>query len=709
MMATPPAPFPQYPQQYVPLPQGYYWPSPQLPAPHVPHQLLAPHAPLQLPAPSSIPPQQTGAGHVPSNLAGVYTMPTSSSLGRLDVVSGILSVDSNETFVLFDSGATFSFVSLDFVKRAKLSSQEISLSVRVSSPGGMPPKREVEFRIDLIPGTRPVSIAPYRLSRPFQEELRKQLDDLLSKKLIRRSVSPWRAPVLFTKNKDGSWRMCIDYRGLNAVTIKNKYPLPRIDELFDRLKEVSFLGHVINEKGITVDPSKVSAVVEWEIPSNVKEVRSFLGMAGYYRRFVNDFSIIAKPLSMLTHKNVKFEWTNDCEKDLNLRQRRWLELIKDYDLTIQYTPGKVNVVADALSQADIRVILESAIPKRVLEAQQHDRLLKGVKKCINEGRVGDFTLDNSGAIRFRGRLCVPQKARVKEDILREAHRSRYTVHPGENKIYQDLKKNYWWKRMKIDVAKYVASCGVCQRVKIEHKPSTGKLQSLNVPLWPWDDIAMDFVVGLPRTPKGKDAIWVVMDRLSKSRQKSYADIRRRDLEFQVGDQVLLRVSPTKGIVRFGTKGKLSPRYIGPFLIIARVGKLAYRLELPESMKGVHNVFHVSMLRKYLRDPEHHINLEPVTIEQDLTFEARPVKILEESDRVLRHRTLKYVKVFWNNQTEREVTWELKSQMQLKYPELFTPMLLQCCPASVSAWLFAVGAELSTIVAPVDRGMHGHRE
>ena len=138
-----------------------------------------------------------------------------------------------------------------------------------------------------------------------------------------------------------------------------------------------------------------------------------------------------------------------------------------------------------------------------------------MKKRISEGRVGDFTLDASGAIRFRGRLCVPQKAKLKDDILREAHRSPYTVHLGENKMYQDLKKSYWWKRMKVDVARFVASCGICQRVKAERKRPAGKLQSLEVPLWPWDDVTMDFVVGLPRTPKGKDSIWIVVDRLSK--------------------------------------------------------------------------------------------------------------------------------------------------------------------------------------------------
>ena len=150
---------------------------------------------------------------------------------------------------------------------------------------------------------------------------------------------------------------------------------------------------------------------------------------------------------------------------------------------------------------------------------------------------------------------------------------------------------------------------------------------------------------------------------AQSRQKSYADVKRRDLEFSVGDEVLLKVSPTKGVVRFGTRGKLSPRYIGA---------LAYRLQLPESMCGVHPVFHVSMLRKYLKDPEQKIEAEPVIIQQDLTMECHPVRILDFSVRVMRNRTIKYVKLLWTNQFEREGTWELEAQMHEKYPELFKP-------------------------------------
>jgi len=159
-----------------------------------------------------------------------------------------------------------------------------------------------------------------------------------------------------------------------------------------------------------------------------------------------------------------------------------------------------------VAEVETQLILSLAIPERVLEAQHQDRLLLDVRKYIHEGKVGDFTLDASGAVPFRDRLCVPQRSQVKEDILKEAHGTRYTVHPGENKMYQDLKNTYWWKRMKIDVAKYVASCGIYQRVKAEHKSPVGKLQSLEVPMWPWDDIAMDFVIGLPCSPRGRNTI-----------------------------------------------------------------------------------------------------------------------------------------------------------------------------------------------------------
>jgi hypothetical protein len=139
-------------------------------------------------------------------------------------------------------------------------------------------------------------------------------------------------------------------------------------------------------------------------------------------------------------------------------------------------------------------------------------------------------------------------------------------------------------------------------------------------------------------------------------------VSRRDLEFAVGNQVLLKVSPTKGIVRFGATRKLSPRYIGPFVIIARVGSLAYRLQLPNSMKGVHNVFHVSMLRKYLPNLEHKIDLRSIMMQQDLSLECHPVRILESSERIIRRRTIKYVRVLWTNQTKLEATWELEEQM-----------------------------------------------
>ena len=157
---------------------------------------------------------------------------------------------------------------------------------------------------------------------------------------------------------------------------------------------------------------------------------------------------------------------------------------------------------------------------------------------------------------------------------------------------------------------------------------------------------------------------------AQDRQKSWADIRRKDIEFQVGDHVFLKVSPTRGVVRFTKRGKLIPRYVGPFEILERIDKLAYRLALPPRLSGVHNVFHVSQLRRYVFDSDHVIPMDELDIREDLTFDEQPAEIIDRKDQVLRRRSIPYVKVRWPNQTEREALWMLEEKARSKYPILF---------------------------------------
>jgi hypothetical protein len=210
-------------------------------------------------------------------------------------------------------------------------------------------------------------------------------------------------------------------------------------------------------------------------------------------------------------------------------------LIKDYDLSIHYHLGKANVVAGALSRSRVpkvampliadldhmgvalcyvgttreetRMLIQSSLLERVCVAQQQDRLLQEARKRVGDGKPCEFTIDENDLVHFRSHLCVPQKSEVKMDILREAHKTPYTIHPGETKMYRDLKQKFWWKRMKVDVSKYVAACEVCQRVNAEHKRPTGLLKPLEIPEWKWEHIMMDFVVGLPRS-RGRDAIYM---------------------------------------------------------------------------------------------------------------------------------------------------------------------------------------------------------
>ena len=398
-------------------------------------------------------------------------------------------------------------------------------------------------------------------------------------------------------------------------------------------ESVQFLGHVLSAQGVAVDPSKIETVQDWKSPQTVFQIRSFLGLAGYYRCFIEGFSKIAKPMTELLKKDVKFDWTDLCEQsfqelkkrltsapvlvlpdinkgfqvfcdasrhglgcvlmqerrvvayasrqlkphelnyathdlelaavvhalkiwrhylignrievfsdhkslkylftqsDLNLRQRRWLELVKDYDLDVQYTPGKGNVVADALSQKsclrnmivlpteyylieefclfnlegvhpctlanlEIRPILQ----EQIMAAQKDCPSILGIKESIAKGKSACFSIDSEGILWFGKRLCVPNQKDLKELILKEAHQTAYSIHPGGTKMYQDLKKNFWWSHMKREIASFVSECDVCRRVKADHQLPAGLLQPIPIPEWKWDVINMDFITGLPRSP-----------------------------------------------------------------------------------------------------------------------------------------------------------------------------------------------------------------
>ena len=188
----------------------------------------------------------------------------------------------------------------------------------------------------------------------------------------------------------------------------------------------------------------------------------------------------------------------------------------------------------------------------------------------------------------------------------------------------------------------------------------------------WDQVVDSSSVGTDIVEEANQKIRVIRQRLqtAQSRQKSYADRRRRELEFEVSDFVFLKVSPMKGVHRFGLKGKLSPRYIGPFEVIERIGPVAYRLRLPESMSQVHDVFHVSTLRKCLSDPSQVTTVEAIPVQEDLTYEETPVQILDRKEKVLRNKSIPLVKVLWRGQKYEEATWEPEAQMRSRYPELF---------------------------------------
>ncbi|GKB94296.1 putative reverse transcriptase domain-containing protein, partial [Tanacetum coccineum] len=639
--------------------------------------------------------------------------------------------------------------------------------------------------VHLVPGATPIVKSPYRLAPSEMQELSRQLQELQDKGFIRPSHSPWGSPVLFVKKKDGSLRMCIDYRELNKLTIKNRYPLPRIDNLFDQLQgsryfskielrsgyhqlrvheddipktvfrtryghfeftimpfgltngpvvfmdlmnrvckpyldkfvivfiddiliysktkedhevhlglvlellrkemlyaklskcefwlqEVHFLGHVVNQNGIHVDPSKIEAVKNWKTPTTPSEIRSFLGLAD--------------------HKSIQHIFD---QKELNMRQRRWIKLFSDYECEIRYHPGKANVVADALSMN------ERLKPRRV----------RAMAVTIQAG--------------MRETIQAAQREALKQDniLMENLHGldSQMEKKEGADKMYYDLRDMYWWSGMKRDIATYVSKCLTCSKIIVDRPTksahflairedySTEKLAKIYI-----DEIVARHGVSVSiisdRDRRFTSHCWQTMqnalgtrlhmstayhpqtDRLSECTIQTLEDMLRACIfefggswdvhlplaEFSYNNSYhsSIRCAPfealygRKCVIHFGKKGKLAPRYVGPFEILERIGPVAYRLRLHEELSGVNDTFHVSNLKKCLVDASLHVPLEDIKVYKTLRFVEKPVEIMDGEVKSLKRSKIALVKVRWNSKRGPEFTWEREDYMKSKYHQLF---------------------------------------
>ncbi|GJW47382.1 putative reverse transcriptase domain-containing protein [Tanacetum coccineum] len=623
----------------------------------------------------------------------------------------------------------------------------------------------------------PVARAPYRLAPSEMKELAEQLQELTDKGFIRPSSSPWGAPVLFVKKKDGSFRMCIDYRELNKLTVKNRYPLPRIDDLFDQLQGssiyskidlrsgyhqlrvreedipktafrtryghyefqvmVQFLGHVIDYRGIHVDPAKIESIKDWASPKTPTEIRQFLGLAGYYRRFIEGFSKIAKTMTKLTQKGVKFDWGDKQEAAFQLLKQK---LCSAPILALPEGSEDFIAYCDASKKG-----LGAVLMQREKVISYASRQLK-----IHEKNYTTHDLE-LGAVVFA--------LKIWRHYLYGTKCTVFTDHKSLQHILDQKELNMRQRRWLELLSDY--DCEIRQvRTQVDHQVLLVHPRYLN---GKWDNISMDFVTKLPKSSQGYDTIWVIVDRLTKSaifmpmretdpldklarmylkevvtkhgipvsiicdrdprfssnfwkslqkalgtsldmstayhpenrrtkarepsklsricylyhasikaahlkhfnglkccslrvigkvgqvinslvpelvqestgedhpgsnkgfnprdRQKSYADLKRKPMEFQVGDKVMLKVSPWKGVIHLANGGI--------------------------------------------------VPLEGLQVDDKLHFVEEPVEVMDREVKQLRRSRVLIVKVRWNSRRGPEFTWEREDQFRKKYPHLFT--------------------------------------
>ncbi|GJW83387.1 putative reverse transcriptase domain-containing protein [Tanacetum coccineum] len=623
-----------------------------------------------------------------------------------NIVTGMYSLNNLYATVLLDSGADFSFISTKF---APLLNEKTS----IENPGYVIEVANVGM--DWLSNQKVVIVCHEKIFMIPVEEGK---------------------GVIYSKTKEDHG----NHLRLMLDLLRKEKLYAKFSKCEFWLQEVHFLRHVVNHDGIHVDPSKIEAVKSWKAPTTPSE------------------------------------------------------LFSDYECEIKYHPGKANVVADALSRKErvkprrvraMAVTIQSGVKGLILAAQSEAFKDENVTTEGLNGTDQQMEKREDGSLHYMDRIWVPLVGGVRTKIMDEAHKT--------SKLFDNAK------------------------VKAEHQRPSGLLQQPEIPEWKWEKIAMDFITKLPRSSSGHDAIWVIVDRLTKSvhflviredysmeklaklyideivarhgvpasiifdrdgrftsrfwqtmqkalgtrldmstayhpqtdgqsertiqtledmlrayhssircapfealygrkcrspvlwaeigdsgligpelvqettdkvvvirdrlkaardRQKSYADNRRKPLEFQVGDHVMLKVSPWKGVVRFGKKGKLAPRFVGPFEILERIGSVAYRLRLPEELSGVHDTFHVSNLKKCLADANLHVPLDEIKVDKTLRFVEEPLEIMDREVKTLKRSKIPIVKVRWNSKRGPEFTWEREDHMKAKYPQLFENAIVE---------------------------------
>nr|GEX99444.1 putative reverse transcriptase domain-containing protein [Tanacetum cinerariifolium] len=378
--------------------------------------------------------------------------------------------------------------------------------------------------------------APYRLAPSKMKELVEQLHELMDKGFIRPSSSTWGAPVLFVKKKDGSFWMCIDYRELNKLTVKNCYPLPRIDDLFDQLQGSSIYSKINMRSGyhqfviVFIDDILIYSKSKKEHEGHIRV--QFLG-------HVNDCRGIHVDPAKIESIKDSFDWGDKQEAAF---QRIKQKLCSASILALPEGSKDFVVYYDASIQGLAQT--EARKPENIKNEYIGGMLIENAKnpKAI---RTEKLEPSADGTLCLNSRSWLPCYGDLRTVIMHESHKSKYSIHPGSEKMYQDIKKLYWWPNMKANIATYVSRCLTCAKVKAEHQKPSGLLVQPRIPEWKWDNITMDFVIKLPKSSQGYDTIWVIVDRLTKS--AIFMPMREIDLLDKLARMYLKEVATKHGI------------------------------------------------------------------------------------------------------------------------------------------------------------------